>query len=72
MIDEQLARLRSHRNNISRYHRLLKTPLTDCEREFIERRLAEEQSTFRALAEGTYSLTYCMPVQPPESPTEAA
>jgi hypothetical protein len=68
MIDEQLARLRSHRNNISRYHRLLKTPLTECEREFIERRLAEEQSTFRALAEGTFPL----PVQPPESPTEAA
>jgi hypothetical protein len=47
MIDEHLARLRTHRNNISRYRRLLKTLLTDFEREFIERRLAEEQSALR-------------------------
>ena len=32
MIDQKLARLRTHRNNISRYRRLLKTPLTDFER----------------------------------------
>ena len=31
MIDEQLARLRAHRNNIARYRRLLKTKLTDIE-----------------------------------------
>jgi len=39
MIDQKLARLRTHRNNISRYRRLLKTPLTDFERGFIERRI---------------------------------
>ena len=38
MIDEQLARLRTHRNNIARYRRLLKTKLTDIERQFIGRR----------------------------------
>ncbi|MBR1155836.1 hypothetical protein [Bradyrhizobium sp. JYMT SZCCT0428] len=57
MIDEQLARLRAHRNNISRYRGLLKTILTDLERAFIERRLAEEQSAFQALAAGTCPLT---------------
>ena len=29
MIDEKLARLRTHRNNIARYRRLLKTKLTN-------------------------------------------
>ena len=29
MIDENIARLRTYRNNISRYRRLLKTTLTD-------------------------------------------
>ena len=32
MIDEQLARLRTHRNNIARYRHLLKTKLSDLER----------------------------------------
>ena len=44
MIDEQLARLRVHGNNIHRYRRLLKGDLTHHEREFVERRLLEEQS----------------------------
>ena len=61
MIDEQLARLRAHRNNISRYRGLLKTILTDLERAFIERRLAEEQSAFQALAAGTLPLTRKLP-----------
>ena len=50
MIDENLARLRAHHNNISRYRRLLKTQLTDCERQFIERRLFEEQSAMETVA----------------------
>jgi hypothetical protein len=36
MIDEQLARLRTHRDSIGRYRRLLQTKLTDLERQFIE------------------------------------
>ena len=44
MLDERFARLlRTHRNNIARYRGLLKTNLTDLERQFIERRLSEEQ-----------------------------
>ena len=49
MIDEQLARLRVHGNNIHRYRRLLKGNLTDHEREFIEGRLSEEQSAILRL-----------------------
>ena len=69
MIDEHLARLRTHRNNISRYRRLLKTTLTELEREFIERRLQEEQSALRGLASGIFPLTLPRPIPPPEPPS---
>jgi hypothetical protein len=36
MIDENLARLRAHCNNIHRYRRLLATCLSDLERDYIE------------------------------------
>ena len=39
MIEESFVRLRTHRNNVHRYRQLLKTMLTDAERQFIERRL---------------------------------
>ena len=50
MTDEELARLRAHGNNISRYRRLLETDLSDLERGFIERRLNEERSAMKSLA----------------------
>ncbi|MBR0741243.1 hypothetical protein JQ581_30365 [Bradyrhizobium liaoningense] len=53
MLDEYLARIRAHRNNILRYRRLLKTRLSDLECQYIERRLSEEQAAVEALtAEG--------------------
>jgi hypothetical protein len=52
MLDERFVRLRTHRNNIARYRRLLKTSLTDLELQFIERRLSEEQSQFELLSAG--------------------
>ena len=58
MIDENVARLRTHRNNISRYRRLLKTQLTDCERQFIERRLSEEKSALQKVAATTFPLAF--------------
>jgi hypothetical protein len=48
-MDEQVARLRTHRNNINRYRGLLETRLTELERQFLERRLSEEQSAIEAL-----------------------
>jgi hypothetical protein len=37
MIEESLARLRAHRNNIHRYRRLLTTQLSELERAYLER-----------------------------------
>jgi len=54
MIDQQTARIRTHRNNIHRYQRLLRTRLTDLEREFLERRLAEEQSQLEGLTSSAH------------------
>lgn len=46
------AKMRAHRDNIRRYKRILATSLTDLERQFVTRRLAEEQSAIRKLASG--------------------
>ena len=53
MIDDQLAR--AHRNNIQRYRQLLQTSLTEFERQFVERRLNEEQSKLEILASSVSS-----------------
>jgi hypothetical protein len=53
MIDEKVARLRAHDNNIKRYRRLLRTNLSDLERQFIERRLYEEEAALEGLATST-------------------
>jgi hypothetical protein len=64
MMDENIARLRTHRNNIARYRRLLQTKLTDLEREFIQTRLSEEQSDYERLAAGTFPMTFKIPKAP--------
>jgi hypothetical protein len=48
-MDETIARLRTHQNNIGRYRGLLRTRLTEIERQYLERRLSEEQSALEAL-----------------------
>ena len=58
MFDEDLARIRAHRNNIHRYRRLLKTRLSDLERQFIERRLTEEQAALEALVSETLPMAH--------------
>jgi len=50
MLDLVSARSRTHRDNIARYRRLLETRLTDFERQYIQRRLLEEQSELETLA----------------------
>lgn len=37
MFEENLARIRTHRNNIHRYRNLLRSKLSDLERHFIAR-----------------------------------
>jgi len=62
MIDVKLARLRTHRNNINRYCRLLKTDLTELERRFIERRMAEERRSMDALTASTFPISFNCPL----------
>jgi hypothetical protein len=55
----KLSRMRKHRNNIYRYRHLLQTKLTELERDFIEKRLAEEQSNLERLA--VSALSFALP-----------
>lgn len=50
MPDETTIRILVHRQNIHRYKFLLQTQLTDVERTFITRRIAEEESEVRRLS----------------------
>jgi hypothetical protein len=73
MIDEQHSRLRTHRDSIDRYRRLLQTKLTDLERQFIERRLSEEQSDYERLTKATFPIVFKLPTPTePAAPHEAA
>jgi hypothetical protein len=58
MFDENLARIRTHRNNIHRYRGLIRADLSDPDREFIERRMAEEQAALDALVAETFPMTF--------------
>ena len=58
MFEQNLARIRTHRNNIYRYRRLLRTELSDLERDFIDRRMAREQAAMEALVAETFPVTF--------------
>jgi len=49
MIDFNTARVRGHRQNIERYCRLLATELTDLERQYLHKRIAEEYAQLEQL-----------------------
>ena len=68
MIDLKVASLRAHGNNISRYRRLLRTNLSDLERQFIERRLNEEKVAMKRLASTKISITLTSSYSMPEAP----
>ena len=55
MQDEKALSKFVSQQNIGRYERLLGTYLTDLEREFVERRLAEERQTLRSAEAETLS-----------------
>jgi hypothetical protein len=61
MIEESLARLRAHRQNIDHYRRLLRTELAVIERDFIARRIAEEEAAMSRLADDTFPLVFDFP-----------
>ena len=49
MIDFRAAKLLGHRRNIERYCRLLATELTDLERQYLHKRIAEEHAQLERL-----------------------
>jgi hypothetical protein len=49
MTDVIIARIHAHRSNIQRYVRLLVTELTETERRYIHKRIAEERSELERL-----------------------
>jgi hypothetical protein len=49
MIDFHMAKVRGHRPNIERYCRLLATELTDLERQYLHKRIAEEHAQLEQL-----------------------
>lgn len=54
MLEENLARLRSHCNNMHRYRRLLETKLSEVERTYITRRLEEEKAAAEAILQSAF------------------
>jgi hypothetical protein len=61
MFEANLARIRTHRNNIHRYRGLLRTELSDLEREFIGKRMADEQTALDALVAETFPVRFPLP-----------
>jgi hypothetical protein len=61
MIDEKLALLRTHRNNVSRYRRLLNIEITELERQFIEQRLTQEKYGMETVAASAFPLAFRLP-----------
>jgi hypothetical protein len=49
MTDFKTAQVRHHRQNIKRYCRLLATELTDLERQYLHKRIAEEHAQLQRL-----------------------
>ena len=60
MLEENLARLRAHRNNMQRYRRLLATRLSELERTYIARRLEEERAACKKLFPTTFPVALPM------------
>jgi hypothetical protein len=58
MIDAKLAQLRAHRQNISRYRRLLDTKLSPLERQYVERRLSEENAAIETIAASSFPMVF--------------
>jgi hypothetical protein len=56
-----IAAIRTHRNNIHRYRRLLRTELSELERDFIDRRMADERTALDALVGETFPVTFPLP-----------
>jgi len=59
MFEENLALLRTRHKNVQRYRQLLESSLTDFEREYIGKRLLEEQLAIETLSANAPSEATC-------------
>ena len=59
MIDFHAAQVRGHRRNVERYCRLLATYLTDLERQYLHKRIAEEHAELARLKESGATASSC-------------
>ncbi|WP_245286760.1 hypothetical protein [Bradyrhizobium sp. ARR65] len=70
---DDLALLRTHANRVHRYRRLLKTPLNEMDRKYVEARLSEERRAFEALKAAIFPMTFTFRdascKKPPSNPT---
>ena len=57
MIDFKTAQVRRHQQNIKRYCRLLATELTDLERQYLHKRIAEEDAQLERLEKAEQNRT---------------
>ena len=57
MIDFKTAQVRRHRQNIERYARLLATELTDLERQYLHKRIAEEYAQLKRIEKAAFQAT---------------
>jgi hypothetical protein len=57
MIDFKTAQVRRHQQNIERYCRLLATELTDLEREYLHKRIAEEYAQLKRFEKAAFRAT---------------
>lgn len=72
MLEENLARLRAHRNNMQRYRQLLATQLSDLERTYIASRLEDERAACEALLQTTFPVTLPMAGQVADAAAQEA
>jgi hypothetical protein len=72
MTDLRTAKITVHRRNIHRYARLLATQLTDLERKYLHKRIAEEQAELELLELQANQAIEKMPPKRSEAVTQTA
>ena len=58
MFEANLVRIRTHHNKIHRFRDLLRTELSDFDREFIKKRMADEQTALGAIMTNAFPVTF--------------
>jgi hypothetical protein len=72
MIDFHTTQARGHRQNIERYCRLLATELTELERQYLHKRIAEEYAQLERLERAKQNCTQALRPRPQIEVQESA